>query len=246
MKPDDTGTTAGGQGMAGTAIPAPPPVARPFMEDRVKQLLATVKEAAPSGPPGTNAGQLLTEMGQCLDAVLNLIRTTIANIRPTSEHTLPAVASTLTSMIHASETVAHRVLDEADGLTSDHQRLLEALARVGHFVSASDLSGSVALVEAREASNAIPVRITAITSAMEFQDIMAQHLTSATKAIEGIQLRLAEILTVLKLPLETVTLPPIRLETRIVGPTGSGPWRQVLTDQHFAEGKESGRAEPRP
>ncbi len=215
------------------------------MEDRVMHLLATVREASPSGPAKINAGQLLTELGQCLDAVLSLIQTTIANIRPTSEHTLPAVASTLISMIRASETVAHRVLDEADGLTADRQRLLEALARVGHFVSASDLSASAALVEAREASHAITVRITAITSAMEFQDIMAQHLTSATKAIEGIQLRLAEILTVLKLPLETATLPPIRLETRIVGPTGSGPWRQVLADQHFAEGKEGGRGDAR-
>jgi hypothetical protein len=228
MDPDKVGATEGEQ-LSGATGPAPSTLAAPQMEAKVKQLLSAVKEVSPGAPAETNAGHLLTELAQCLNAVLSLVQTTIANLRPTSEHTLPAVASTLTAMVGATESVVHRVLDEADGLT--------ALTRLSPFVNASNLDANAALLEAREASCAMTTRMAAITSAMEFQDLTEQHLNSAIKAIDGIQGRLLEILASLKIPLETSTLPPIRLEARIGSPAGSGPWRQAVADQHFAERK---------
>jgi chemotaxis regulatin CheY-phosphate phosphatase CheZ len=234
MEPEKVGAKEGASGPAG---PLPPALGAPQMEAKVKQLLSAVKEVSPGAPAESNAGHLLTELAQCLNAVLNLVQTTIANLRPTSEHTLPAVSSTLAAMVGATESVVHRVLDEADGLTAEHERMLAALTRLGPFVSASNLDANAALLEAREASSAMTTRITAIMSAMEFQDLTEQHLNSAIKAIDGIQGRLLEILASLKIPLETNTLPPIRLEARIGSPAGSGPWRQTVADQHFAERK---------
>jgi len=237
MEPDKVGGVEGGEGVSGTAGPVPSALAAPQMEAKVRQLLSAVKEVSPGAPTEANAGYLLTELAQCLNAVLSLVQTTIANLRPASEHTLPAVTSTLAAMVGATESVVNRVLDEADGLTAEHQRLLAALTRLGPFVNASNLDANAALLEAREASCAMTTRMTAITSAMEFQDLTAQHLSSAIKAIDGIQGRLLEILASLKIPLETNTLPPIRLEARIGSPAGSGPWRQTVADQHFAERK---------
>jgi chemotaxis regulatin CheY-phosphate phosphatase CheZ len=237
MEPEKVGAKEGAEGVGGPAGPLPPALGAPQMEAKVKQLLSAVKEVSPGAPAESNAGHLLTELAQCLNAVLNLVQTTIANLRPTSEHTLPAVSSTLAAMVGATESVVHRVLDEADGLTTEHERMLAALTRLGPFVSASNLDANAALLEAREASCAMTTRITAIMSAMEFQDLTEQHLNSAIKAIDGIQGRLLEILASLKIPLETNTLPPIRLEARIGSPAGSGPWRQTVADQHFAERK---------
>ena len=232
MEPDKVGQTDSGEGLNGTAGSAP---TAPYMETKVKQLLSAVKEVSQGAPTEMSAGLLLTDLAQCLNSVLGLVQTTIANIRPTTEHTLPAVSSTLTAMIGATESVVNRVLDEADGLTTEHQRLSAALTRLSPFVNASNLEANAAILEARQASAAMTGRITAITSAMEFQDLTEQHLSSAIKALNGTQGRLLEILASLKIPLETSALPPIRLEARIGSPAGGGAWRQTVADQHFAE-----------
>jgi chemotaxis regulatin CheY-phosphate phosphatase CheZ len=237
MEPDKVGPRDGDEGATGAAGPEPSAPEVPHMETKVKALLSAVKEVSHGAPVAANAGHLLTDLAQCLNAVLGLVQTTIANVRPTSEHTLPAVTSTLTAMIGATESVVNRVLDEADGFGTDHQRLLAALARLSPFVSASNMEGNTALVEARKAGAAMMARVTAITSAMEFQDLTAQHLNSAIKALNGTQGRLLEILASLKIPMETATLPPIRLEGRIASPAGGGTWRQTVVDQHFAERK---------
>ncbi len=237
MEGENVGGTTAGEGPSGAAGSEPSALAVTQMEAKVKQLLSAVQEVSPGAPAETSAGHLLTELAQCLNAVLSLVQTTIAKIRPTSEHTLPAVTSTLAAMVGATESVVNRVLDEADGLTAEHQRLSAALTRLGPFLNASNLDANAAFLEAREASYAMTTRITAIMSAMEFQDITEQHLSSAIKAIDGIQGRLLEILASLKIPLETHALPPIRLEARIGSPAGSGPWRQTVADQHFAERK---------
>ena len=235
MEPDKVGRTDGGERLSGAADSAPSAHAAPYMEAKVKQLLSAVKEVSQTAPTEMSAGHLLTDLAQCLNSVLGLVQTSIANIRPTTEHTLPAVTSTLTAMIGATESVVNRVLDEADGLATEHLRMGAALTRLSPFVNASNLDANAAILEARQASAAMTARITAITSAMEFQDLTEQHLSSAIKALNGTQGRLLEILASLKIPLETTALPPIRLEARIGSPSGGGAWRQTVADQHFAE-----------
>ena len=242
MKADERAKAGEPPAAANEAEPGHPTPARPGVERELTQLLAALKEASSGNAPALGAGSLLTELTKCLTAMRDLVQTTAAQLRPASEQTLSSVTLTLTAMIRATEAVASQVLDEAEGLRAAQQRLKEALSRLGPYLSASDLGASRALLEATEAVQGLSNRIAGIVSTMEFQDVMAQHLGAAIKAIEGLQAGLRQILAGLKLPLDTEVPHPVRLDPRIGAPAATAPWRQDLADQVLADlRRESGR-----
>ncbi|HET7875664.1 MAG TPA: hypothetical protein VFN71_09065 [Methylomirabilota bacterium] len=242
MKADDR-AGAGGQPAAADSVKSGQPApARPGLESELTRLLAALKEVSSGNAPALGPGTLLSELTQCLTGMLGLVQSTAAHLRPGCEQTLSSVTLTLTAMIRATEAVAGQVLDQAEGLRAGQQRVKEVLSRLSPYLSASDLGASRALVEATEAVQGLSERIAGIVSTMEFQDVMAQHLGAAIKAIEGLQGGLREILAVIKLPPDAETPHPARLDPRIGAPAAPAPWRQDLADQVFADLKqESGR-----
>lgn len=205
--------------------------------ERIGELLLVAKDATAHPIGRVSASGLLVELSQCLNSLLDLLQTTVSSIRPTSNQTLPSVALTLTGIVRATETAALKVLDEAEGLDSDRDRLCEALARLEPFLSASDSGARRAWQEAMESSQTLSARIMSIMSAMEFQDLTAQHLAATIKSVEEVRERLLQILSLLYLPFEPEepASPPRTLPERFGDPTTLAPERQALADQLLAE-----------
>jgi hypothetical protein len=241
MKADDRAATGAQPAAADNLKQSQPAPARPGLESELTRLLAALNEASGSAG-GLGSGSLLTELIQCLTAMLGLVRVTAAHLHPGGDQTLSSVTLTLTAMIRATEAVAGQVLDQAEALRAAQQRIKDVLSRLSPYLSASDLGASLALVEATEAVQGLSDRIAGIVSTMEFQDVMAQHLGAAIKAIEGLQAGLREILAGLKLPLDTEPTQVARLDPRLGAPAAPAPWRQDLADQVLADlRRESGR-----
>src|SRR5204862_44901 len=83
-------------------------------------------------------------------------------------------------LVQATETAAQKVLDETDALCATQDKLRRALAQlesVGHRSGAA----SRAWQDATESCEAVAAHVGAIVSAMEFQDLTAQHLTATIR-----------------------------------------------------------------
>jgi hypothetical protein len=183
---------------------------------------------------GVSATNLLVELAQCQRGIRALLHAALATLGPITRQTLPSVAFTLTGLIHATEMAANKVLDQAEQLASDRDRLGKALGRLEPFINKADSGTKRAWTDVTECSQTLAARLVAIMSAMAFQDLTSQHLAGAIKATEEVREQLAQVLVMLDLPVEADDAAP----TRIAPVASSDGARQALADQLWAEMRE--------
>src|SRR5262245_3161235 len=160
----------------------------------------------PEGAPAAalvSATDLLVELAQCQRGIRGLLRTASATLGPMTSQTLPSVAFTLSGLIHATEMAANKVLDHAEGLASERDRLGKALARLEPLLPAGNPTVKRAWLDVMECHQALSGRVMSIMSAMAFQDLTTQHLASAIKSVEQVREQLLQMLVLLDIPVES-------------------------------------------
>jgi chemotaxis regulatin CheY-phosphate phosphatase CheZ len=218
MKPDDTGNHS-------QAAP------RGASRERV-----AASGDAENHQDGVSATNLLVELAQCQRGIRALLHAALATMEPLAKQTLPSVSFTLTGLIHATEVAANKVLDQAEQLASDRDRLGKALLRLEPYVNKSDPAARRAWTDVTECSQALATRLIGIMSAMAFQDLTSQHLAGAIKSVDEVREQLTEVLVMLDLPVQAEDPEPQRPGTSVnSSPDGS---RQALADQLWAEMRE--------
>jgi chemotaxis regulatin CheY-phosphate phosphatase CheZ len=219
MKPDDTGNNQGGPRGAG------------------RERGAAGGEAG-HHPDGVSATNLLVELAQCQRGIRALLHAALASMEPIAKQVLPSVSFTLTGLIHATEVAANKVLDQAEQLASDRDRLGKALARLEPYVSKTDPASRRAWTDVTECSQTLATRLVGIMSAMAFQDLTTQHLAGAIKAVDETREQLTEVLVMLDLPVQAEE-PEAQLKPGTsVNHSSDGASRQALADQLWAEMRE--------
>lgn len=188
-------------------------------------------------PDGVSATSLLVELAQCQRGIRALLHAALATVEPIAKQTLPSVSFTLTGLIHATEVAANKVLDQAEQLASDRDRLGKALARLEPYVSKTDPASRRAWTDVTECSQTLATRLVGIMSAMAFQDLTTQHLAGAIKAVDETREQLTEVLVMLDLPVQVEgEMEPQRPGTSVN--SSSDGSRQALADQLWAEMRE--------
>ena len=148
---------------------------------------------------------------------------------------LPAIASTLAGLITATEVVAQKVLDEAEGLAAARDRLCQVLVRLRPFVAQSEPGAREACEALVEAAGAISARIEPIVTAMGFQDLTAQHLRAGIGAVEEVRGQLAEFLNLLHVVIAGEAGRSWHVAAKVGAPAVKSPWRQALADELINE-----------
>jgi chemotaxis regulatin CheY-phosphate phosphatase CheZ len=181
-----------------------------------------------------SATDLLVDLGQCQRSIRSLLRAAIAGLVPVSNQTLPAVSFTLGGLIHATEMAANKVLDHAEGLAADRERLGKALARLEPLLDTSSPTGRQAWLDVTESTKMLSGRVMCIMSAMAFQDLTSQQLVGAIETVEQVRGQLIETLKLLDLPVESA---PTGESSVIEGPRPAFPVqsRQAVADRLWAE-----------
>jgi chemotaxis regulatin CheY-phosphate phosphatase CheZ len=145
--------------------------------------------------------------------------------------TLPALASTLSAMIQASEVAAQRVLDQTDRLGAGRQALCAALERLEPFIDQATPEAREACALVIDGVRAVSECIEPLVSSMEFQDLTAQHLRASIEAVEALRGQLSEVLALCdSRPIEAAEA-PTRIDARLGSPAASAHWRQALADE---------------
>jgi chemotaxis regulatin CheY-phosphate phosphatase CheZ len=184
----------------------------------------------------TKAGQVLNQLATSLSEMVGLLEETINIIRPPSAQTLPTVTATLSGVVQAAEHAALQVLDEAEALQEDRQKLGSALEKLKSRLAADDTEGAVIVDEAGRCLQALSERSMKFMSAMEFQDLASQHIARVVESIEEVRNRLASALALFDLPeLEAAGLVPTQSTNVIGDPTRGRGDGQALADQLLAE-----------
>jgi len=181
-----------------------------------------------------DGARFVAPLAELLEVMKAVLRITVSCVRPASSQTLPSVASTLAALVQATETAAQKVLDETDALCATQEKLRRALAQlesVGHRSGAA----SHAWQEATESCEAVAAHVGAIVSAMEFQDLTAQHLTATIRSVEGTREQLDRLLRFIGFPGDAGAEPPVRTAAKLGAPSVLAPWRQRLADQLVRE-----------
>jgi chemotaxis regulatin CheY-phosphate phosphatase CheZ len=183
----------------------------------------------------TKAGQVLNQLATSLTEMVGLLEETINIIRPPSAHTLPTVTATLSGVVQAAEHAALQVLDEAEALQEDRQKLGGALAKLKSRLAPDDTEGARIADEAGRCLQALSERSMKFMSAMEFQDLASQHIGRVVDSIEEVRSRLASALALFDLPeVGSERLAP--QSANVIGdPTRSHGDGQALADQLLAE-----------
>lgn len=182
---------------------------------------------------GQNSAPFAAPLGELLEVIKVVVRATVVCVRPAASHALPSVATTLTALVQATETAAQKVLDETDALHATLDTLRQALAQLD---SATPGSGPAARAwrEATESCEALSGHVGAIVSAMEFQDLTAQHLTATIHAVQGAREQLERLLRFIGLPADAEAA-PVRTAAKVGAPSVLAPWRQKLADRIVQE-----------
>ena len=182
---------------------------------------------------GQNSAPFAAPLGELLEVIKVVVRATVVCVRPAASHALPSVATTLTALVQATETAAQKVLDETDALHATLDTLRQALAQLD---SATPGSGPAARAwrEATESCEALSAHVGAIVSAMEFQDLTAQHLTATIHAVQGAREQLERLLRFIGLPADSEAA-PVRTAAKVGAPSVLAPWRQKLADRIVQE-----------
>lgn len=182
----------------------------------------------------TKAAEVLGELSQCLNRMMQLLTTTAGMIRPSSASTLPTVTATLSGIVQATENAALQVLDEAEALQEDQQRLSQALGRLRACLPIGDTEALKTWEEASTCSKAFSERATKFVAAMEFQDLAAQHIDHTVRSIEDVRHRLHTVLALFDLPHDATAVEPSE-GNKIGDPVQSFGSRQALADQLLSE-----------
>ncbi len=182
---------------------------------------------------GQNGARFVGPLEEILEVMKIVLRITVSCVRPESSQTLPSVASTLTALVRATETAAQQVLDETDALYAAQGKLRQALAQLESVGGRSGAAGR-AWQEATEACEAVAAHVGAIVSAMEFQDLTAQHLTATIRAVHGTREQLERLLRFIGFPGDADAA-PVRTASKVGAPAVLAPWRQRLADQLVRE-----------
>lgn len=159
----------------------------------------------------------------------------VAGLRAACADRLPAIASTLAGLITATEVVALKVLDEAEGLAAARDRLCQALLRLRPFVVQSEPGASEACEALAAAAREISARIEPIVTAMGFQDLTAQHLRAGIGAVEEVRGQLAEFLNLLNVVIAGEAGRSWHVAAKVGAPAVKSPWRQALADELINE-----------
>jgi chemotaxis regulatin CheY-phosphate phosphatase CheZ len=186
--------------------------------------------------PTTSAADVLGQLSQSLNRMLELLQTMVSTIRPPSANTLPTVTETLSGIAQATEHAALRVLDEAEAIQGDQVRLNAALERLRTKLPAKDTEAAAVWAEAAACSNALSARALKIMSAMEFQDLTAQHIGRTLSSIEDVRERLRNVLSLFDVRIQEVA----EEAASPIGPPralGTDHGGQALADQLLAEHK---------
>ena len=204
------------------------------VQDAIQAAERLVVAAGPSGTP------FAAPLGELLEVLKVVVRATVASVQPAANHELPSVATTLTALVQATETAAQRVLDETDALHVTRDKLRQALSQLE---SVTHRAGPAerAWAEASESCEALSAHVDAIVSAMEFQDLTAQHLTATIHAVQGARAQLERLLRFIGLPADADAA-PLRTAAKVGAPSVLAPWRQKLADQLVQE--RQGRPDP--
>lgn len=182
---------------------------------------------------GVSATDLLVELSQCQRSIRSLLRSAISGLVPVSGQTLPAVVFTLSGLIHATEMAANKVLDHAEELSTDRDRLAKALARLEPLIDMSNPAGRRAWLDVMESTQTVSGRAMAIMSAMAFQDLTTQQLVGAISSVEQVREKLVEVLQLLDLPVETEE--PDAMAAGNARPAFPMQSRQAVADRLWAE-----------
>jgi chemotaxis regulatin CheY-phosphate phosphatase CheZ len=201
-----------------------------------KKTRDALKGANGDGSP--NAATLLTELALCQRGLLSLIQRTVSTIEPVAKQSLASVVFTLTGLIQATEMAAIKVLDEAEGLGNDRDRISKALTRIQPFVNMSEPTAASQWAEAEDGVRKLFGRVLAIMSAMAFQDLTAQHLNVAIQSLEETRGRLLQLVAVLEVPVDIDEPVSETLADKITNPGTTDGSHQALADQLWAEMKE--------
>lgn len=145
--------------------------------------------------------------------------------------TLPALASTLSAMIQASEVTAQRVLDQTDRLGAGRHSLCVALERLEPFIDQSTPEAREACQVVIDAVRTVSGCIEPLVASMEFQDLSAQHLRASIEAVQALRDRLTELLELCDSPLVTGAQAPVKIDAKLGSPAATTPWRQALADE---------------
>jgi len=204
------------------------------VQDAIQAAERLVVAAGPSRTP------FAAPLGELLEVLKVVVRATVASVQPAANHALPSVATTLTALVQATETAAQRVLDETDALHVTRDKLRQALSQLE---SVTHRAGPAerAWAEASESCEALSAHVDAIVSAMEFQDLTAQHLTATIHAVQGARAQLERLLRFIGLPADADAA-PLRTAAKVGAPSVLAPWRQKLADQLVQE--RQGRPDP--
>jgi chemotaxis regulatin CheY-phosphate phosphatase CheZ len=181
-----------------------------------------------------NAADVLGQLSQSLSRMLELLQVMVSTIRPPSANTLPTVTETLSGIAQATEHAALRVLDEAEALQEDQARLNAALERLRAKLPARDTEAAAVWAEAAACSNALSARALKIMSAMEFQDLTAQHIGRTLTSIEDVRERLRNVLAMFDVQIREAAVE----EESPIGPPralGTDHGGQALADRLLAE-----------
>ncbi len=190
----------------------------------------------------SSAAEVLGQLSASLNRMLELLQVMVATIRPPSANTLPNVTAALSGIAEATEHAALKVLDEAEALQDDQKRLDAALDRLRQAIPPDEADALATWAEAQACSTELSARALKIMSAMEFQDLTAQHIDKTVRSVEDVRERLRNVLSLFDLKVrETITLE----ET----PIGAVRYQtnhpeQALADQLLASASEGASTAP--
>jgi len=95
---------------------------------------------------------------------------------------MPTAADNISSAEMMAESATHTIMDHADQISTDLEKLIKQESDQGTRASLEDLASKVA----------------EINMALQFQDITSQHLRQATQIVEAIQSRMVRLFTALE------------------------------------------------
>jgi chemotaxis regulatin CheY-phosphate phosphatase CheZ len=165
--------------------------------------------------------------------------------QPACTETLPAVVHTLRGIVQATETAAQKVLDETDKLTRHRQQLGVALNTLRPMMVYADPGMRTAWNNARQAWEDMAGSALGVVSAMEFQDLTAQHLNAAIEAVTALRERLAGCLATINVQVASEAA-PVRLAEKLGAPATRSVWKQELADQLLDDSRRSAIPDPAP
>ena len=172
-------------------------------------------------------------------------RAMVGVTQPACAETLPAVMHTLRGIVQATETAAQKVLDETDKLTRHRQQLGAALNTLRPMMVYADPGMRTAWNTARQAWEDMAGSALGVVSAMEFQDLTAQHLNAAIDAVTALREKLAGCLATINIQIESDGA-PVRLAETLGAPATRSVWKQELADQLLDDSRRSAVPDPAP